>query len=148
MARISADNILFTFGMFAIIMLAYGSTFQQANVQASMNQLFAPWPTFQQTVQALTGPAKACGGLDFGCQASAGVAQATAYIGAVLGYPGVLGGSILSRISAFGNLLGLVTFGPASAFSTIPFGLLFFAALILVVVIEAFRLFRGSPSGL
>jgi len=111
MARISADNILFTFGMFAIIMLAYGSTFQQANVQASMNQLFAPWPTFQQTVQALTGPAKACGGLDFGCQASAGVAQAT-------------------------------------AFSTIPFGLLFFAALILVVVIEAFRLFRGSPSGL
>jgi len=148
MARISADNVLFTFGMFIILMVAYGQTIQSADVQNNMNQIFAGWPTFQQTVTSLSGPGKTCGSLDFGCQASAGIAQATAFIGAAIAYPGVLAGSALSRISAFGNLLSLFTFGPISALGAIPFGTLFAVALLLVVAIEAFRLFRGSPSGL
>jgi hypothetical protein len=145
---INAENILFTFGMFAILMVAYGQTIAAADVQTNMNNLFAGWPSFQQTVQALTGPSKNCGIVDFGCQASAGVATATAYIGAVFAYPAILAGSLLSRISSFGNLLGLVTFGPVAAVNTIPYGNLFLLALFLVVIILAFKLFRGNPSGL
>ncbi|TMI42703.1 hypothetical protein E6H23_04295 [Candidatus Bathyarchaeota archaeon] len=146
--RINADNVLFAFGMFAILMVTYGQSIPSANVQNSMTQLFAPWPTFQDTTRALTGPGKGCGSLDFGCQASAGIAQATAYIGAVIGYPAVLAGSVLSRISAFGSLLGFVTFGSATSFGAVPLGSLFLLALFLVVAVELFRLFRGSPSGL
>ena len=148
MTKISADNILFTFGMFAILMLAYGQTFGAAEVQNNMNQLFANWPSFQATVSALTPATAKCAAWDWGCQAGVDIAHATAFIGAAIAYPGVLAGSALSRISAFGNLMGIVTFGPATALSTIPFGTIFLLALALAVVIEAFRLFRGSPTGL
>jgi hypothetical protein len=144
---INAENILFTFGMFAILMIAYGQTIPNADVQNNMNQLFAGWPTFQQTVSSLSTPSK-CAAWDWSCQASQGIQQATAFIGAAIGYPGVLAGSALGRISAFGNLLSFVTFGSATAFGTVPFGNLFLLALFFVVVVFAFKLARGNPSGL
>jgi hypothetical protein len=134
--------------MFAILMVAYGTTIANADVQNNMNTLFSGWPTFQQTVNSLSTPNKTCAAWDWSCQASLGIQQATAFVGAVLAYPAILGGSFLSRITAFGNLLSFVTFGSATAFGAVPFGYLFLLALFLVVAIEAFRLFRGSPSGL
>jgi hypothetical protein len=148
MGKISADNVLFTFGMFAILMVAFGQTIPSADVQNNMNQLFAGWPTFQQTATALSGPIKTCSSWDWGCQAAIDVAHATAFVGAAIAYPGVLAGSALSRITSFGNLLSFVTFGSATAFGTVPFGFLFLLALFIVVAVEMFRLFRGSPSGL
>jgi hypothetical protein len=147
-SKISADNILFTFAMFMIISIAYGQTLQAADVQTNMSTLFAGWPTFQQVVASLTPSSTKCAAWDFGCQASQGVAQATGFLGAVLAYPSILGGSILSRVSAFGNLMALVTFGPASSLASIPFGALFLFGLALIVVIEVFRWARGSPTGL
>jgi len=141
------DDVLFTFGMFAILMIAYGVTIPNADVQNNMNQLFASWPTFQQTANSLTTPSK-CASWDWGCQASAGVAQATGFIGAAIAYPGILAGSFLSRITSFGSLIGFVTFGSVTAFGTVPFGNLFLLALFLIVAVGMFRLFRGSPSGL
>jgi hypothetical protein len=145
---INAENILFTFGMFAILMVAFGQTIPNADVQNNMNTLFAGWPTFQQTVTALSSPIKNCASWDWSCQAAAGVAQATAFVGAAIAYPGVLAGSALSRVTSFGNLLSFVTFGSATAFGTVPFGNLFLLALFLVVTILLFKLFRGNPSGL
>src|SRR6266700_1010892 len=147
MSNISIDNVLFTFGMFAILMVAFGATIPSADVQNNMNQLFAAWPTFQQTANSLTTPSK-WSAWDCGCQASAGVAQATGFIGAAISYPGVLAGSARSRIKSFGHLIAFVTFRSATAFGTVTFGNLFLLALFLIVAIGLFRLFRGSPSGL
>jgi len=144
MGKISADNILFTFGMFAILMLAFGQTFAAADVQNNMNQLFARWPTLADSVRQ----SPSCSNTDIFCVAQAGIASATAFIAVPFLWLGALVASALLRLSAFGNLLGIVTFGPATAVSTIPFGAIFILALLLAVAIEAFRLFRGSPSGL
>ena len=148
MTRINADNVLFTFGMFAILAIAYGASIPGADVQSNMNQLFAGWPTFQQTVTAIGGVQKTCAAWDWGCQAQAGISQATAFVGAAIAYPGVLAASALSRITSFGNLMSFVTFGTATSFGAVPFGNLFLLALFVVVAVELFRLFRGSPSGL
>lgn len=149
MGKISADNVLFTLGMFTIVMVAYGQSIASADIQSSMNIIFANWPTFGQIVSSSTGPQRSCGSLDFGCQASAGVAQATGYLAAVISYPTILFSSILNRINAIGNVFTIELFGTSAGFGSIGiFGILFFLALALVVVIEAFRLFRGSPTGL
>ena len=149
MTRINADNVLFTFGMFAILAIAYGASIPGADVQSNMNTLFAGWPTFQQTLQALSPKSStSCASWDGYCQAAQGIAQATAFIGATIAYPGVLAGSALSRITSFGNLMSFVTFGTTSSFMSVPFGNLFLLALFIVVAVELFRLFRGSPSGL
>jgi hypothetical protein len=148
MSSISIDNVLFTFGMFAILMVAFGATIPSADVQNNMSVLFAGWPTFQDTANSLTSPIKNCSSWDWGCQAAVDVAHATAFVGAAIAYPGVLAGSALSRITAFGNLVSFVTFGSATAFGTVPFGNLFLLALFIIVAVGLFRLFRGSPSGL
>jgi hypothetical protein len=148
MARIQGDNILFTFVMFTILMVSYGAAIQTADIQNNMTILFAGWPTFQQTLSALTTPIKGCASWDWGCQAAAGVAQATAFVGAVLAYPGVLFISALSRINAFGNLIAFTTFGSTGSIASIPFGPLFLFGLALIVLISVFRDIRGSPSGL
>lgn len=144
---VSMDNILFTFGMFAILIIAFGQTIPNANVQQSMNAIFAGWPTFQDTVTALSPKQANCAAWDWSCQASNGVASATGFVGAVLAYPAILGTSFLNRITNFGNLMTFVTFGSVTAFGTVPFGNLFLLALFVVVAIGLFRLFRGSPSG-
>lgn len=144
---VNMDNILFTFGMFAILAIAFGQTIPNNNVQANMNTLFAGWPTFQDTVNALSTPQKNCAAWDWSCQAAAGVAQATGFVGAVLAYPAILGDSFLARISAFGSLMSQVTFGSTGSIGTIPFGNLFLLALFVVIAVGLFRLFRGSPSG-
>lgn len=148
MARINADNILFGFMMFSIVAIAYGTSIPSFDVQGNMNTLFAGWPTFQQTVSALSPKSANCASWDWGCQAAAGVAQATAFVGATIAYPGILAASALSRITSFGNLMSFVTFGTATSFGSIPFGNLFLLGLFVVIAIELFRLFRGNPSGL
>ena len=148
MAHINADNIIFTFGMFALLAIAYGASIPTVDVQGNMNTLFAGWPTFQQTVSALSPKSANCASWDWGCQAAAGVAQATAFVGATIAYPGILAASALSRITSFGNLMSFVTFGSTTSFGSVPFGNLFLLALFIVVAVELFRLFRGSPSGL
>lgn len=147
MARISAENILFTFVLFALIMVAYGQSIGTANIQSNMNTVFSSWPTFQDTVTALTSPIKNCSAWDWGCQASSDVAHATAFIGAVIAYPSILAASALGRLNAFGNLFGFVLFGTTSSFSAIPFGSLFLLGLIFIAAIEAFRLARGNSTG-
>lgn len=146
MARVDMDNVLFTFGMFAILMIAYGQTIPNVNVQTNMNNLFANWPTFQDTVSSLGGNTN-CGYNPF-CYAAQGVAQATSFIGATIAYPGILAGSVLSRITAFGNLMVFVTFGSTGSLGTIPFGNLFLLALFIIVIVGLFRLFRGNSPGL
>jgi hypothetical protein len=144
MAKISADNVLFTFGMFAILMIAFGQTVPNADVQNNMNTLFERWPTLADSIQ----PTPSCSDTDVFCQAQAGIERATAFIAVPFLWFGALVLSALVRISAFGNLLSFVTFGSTAAFGTVPFGFLFLLALFLVVAVEMFRLFRGSPSGL
>ena len=144
MTKISADNVLFTFGMFAILMVAFGQTIPSADVQNNMNILFANWPT----LQSVTPPDKTCGTFDAGCQASKDVAHATAFIAVPFLWLGATILSAFTRVSAFGGLIGFVTFGSATGINAIPFGALFLLALFIVVAWELFRSFRGSPSGL
>lgn len=148
MGRIQADNIIFNFGLYLMIAIPFGIAVASQDIQGMLNTIFGPWATFQQTVNALSGPAKTCGPLDFGCQASAGIAAATAYIGAAIIWPGYLVLSALYRLSVFGNLATLITLGPNSSISAVPVvGPLIMLALIIVVAFELFRMFRGSSSG-
>lgn len=147
MGRISADNLLFDFAIFLAMAVPFGIATGATNVQASLNTIFGPWPTFQQLFSQLSGPAHSCGSLDFGCQASAGIAQATAFAGAVIGYPGGLFLSLLSRISAFGNLGVQLTFGPTASLQSIPGAGLVVVGLIVIIAFELFRMFRGSSVG-
>ena len=147
MARISGDNIIFDLVLFLMLAIPFGIATNAINVNATVNTIFGPWPTFEGTAAAFTGPAKSCGFLDFGCQASAGIAQATAFVGAVLAFPGLLAGSALARISAFGNLGTLVLFGSSTSLNAIPGANFFILALIIIVTFELFRMFRGSSVG-
>ena len=145
----NAEDILYLLGIFAIIMVAYGSSIPSNNIQTSLNNIFAPFPTFQQTLQSLSGPANKCGDLDFGCQAAAGVAQATAYIGAAIGYPAVLGFNVIGRIVTFGGLMQQLTFGQGTdSLAAIPFGGLFLVAMIIPIVLYAVKIARGVAQGL
>src|SRR5690242_16911962 len=103
-------------------MLAYGSSIQALDVQTSLNIIFGPFPTFQQTISAIS-PSTKCAAWDALCIAGQGVAQSTAYIGAVIAYPSILGFNVLGRFVTFGVLMQQITFGQGTgSLSQIPFG--------------------------
>lgn len=144
----SAENIIADLGFYLALAVPFGIAMGGADLQNFLNTIFAPWPNYNQVVGgAVTGAGKNCGALDFGCQASAGIAQATAYIGAVLSYPGLLLGSILSRINAFGNLGSFLVFGPSGSLAAIPGAPLVITVFVIIVVFELFRMLRGSSVG-
>lgn len=148
MGKISADNIIFDFGMYLLLAVPFGLAMGGPDVSNMLNTIFGSWPSFQGTVAAIHPATASCASWDWGCQASAGVAQATAFIGAAIAYPGVLAGSALNRISTFGNLATLITLGPSASISAIPiFGPLFVLALLIIIAFELFRMFRGSSVG-
>jgi|SRR6267143_179910 len=143
MGRINADNILFTFGMFAILIIAYGQTIPGIDIQNNMNIIFGGWPS------GIAGfvPLKNCGFLDANCVGS-NVAAATVDVASAIFYPATVLVNLLFRVSAFGSLMTQVTFGSTGGLTVIPFFNLFLLALFIVIAVELFRLFRGSPSGL
>ena len=147
MGRISAENILMDYAFYLMMAIPFGIAFGGADVQNLLSSIFAPWPTFQQTVSALSPKASSCSAWDWGCQASAGVAQATGFIGAAIGYPGVIAASALNRISAFGVVSTTLTFGPTTSLLTIPGAPIVILFILTVVVFELFRMFRGSSVG-
>jgi hypothetical protein len=143
LSKISADNVLFTFGMFAILMLAYGQTIPGVDIQDNMNIIFGGWPA------GIAGfvPLKNCAFLDANCVGN-NVAAATVDVASAIFYPATVLVDLLYRVSAFGSLMTQVTFGATGGLSAIPFFNLFLLALFIVIAVELFRLFRGSPSGL
>lgn len=148
MGRVSADNIIFDFGMYLLIAVPFGLAVGGPDVSNMLNTIFGTWPTFQQTVNAIHPATTSCAAWDWGCSASQGVAQATAFIGAAIAYPGVLAGSALNRISTFGNLATFITLGPTTSVAAIPIvGPLLVLALVIVIAFELFRMFRGSSVG-
>lgn len=145
----NAEDIIWALGIFGIIMLAYGASIPGIGVQTSLNAIFANFPTFTDVVHSLSGPSTSCGSLDFGCQASAGVATATAYIGAVFAYPAVLGFNLLGRVIIFGTLMQQITFGQGTgSLSAIPFGALFLLAILIPVALYTIKIARGNAQGL
>jgi hypothetical protein len=146
---LNAEDLIYLFGIFAIIMLAYGASIPTTNVQSALNNIFAPFPTFDQTVAALSGPQSHCGITDFGCQASQGVAQATAWLGAVFAWPATLGFSVINRVVIFGSLMQAITFGTGTgSLAAIPFGGLFLLALIIPIALYTIKIARGVAQGL
>src|SRR5690348_15746957 len=121
-------------------MIAYGASIQAIDVQSSLNIMFGSFPTFQQTVTALSNSSPKCAPTDLYCQAGQGVAQATAYVGGAIAYPAILGFNILGRIIAFGSLMQVITFGQGTgSLSAIPFGGLFLVALIIPIALYAVK---------
>lgn len=148
MGRMSAENIIADLGFYLALAVPFGISMGGADLQNFLNTIFAPWPNYNQIVGgAVTGAGKSCGALDFGCQASVGVAQATAYLGAVLSFPGMLLSSFLGRINAFGNLGNFLIFGPSGSLNAIPGGPLIITVFVIIVVFELFRMLRGSSVG-
>lgn len=139
------DNILFTFGMFAILAIAFGQTIPSVDIQNNMNIIFGGWPTGILGVGFV--PLKNCGFLDANCVGS-NVAAATVDVATGIFYPATILVNFLFRVSAFGSLMTQITFGPTTGLNVIPFFNLFLLALFIVVATELFRLFRGNPSGL
>jgi hypothetical protein len=140
MAHIDWENILFTFGMFAILVIAFGQTIPSVDVQNNLNIIFAGWP--QPVV-----PVKGCAWTDVSCNFNS-LAGATAAIANAIFYPATLIVNLLFRISAFGSLMTTVTFGSTGSLSVIPFFNLFLLALFIVIAVGLFKLFRGPGGGL
>jgi hypothetical protein len=146
---LNAEDIIYLLGIFAIIMIAYGSSIASIDVQTNMNIIFGSFPTFQQTVNSLGNSSPKCAPWDAFCQAGQGVAQATAYIGAAIAYPSILGFNLLGRVVAFGSLMQQITFGQGTgSLSTIPFGNLFLVAILIPIVLYAVKIARGVAQGL
>jgi len=139
MANLERTTISMTF--FIVLLTAYGATVAGVDVQGSITNLFAPWPSLQGLFNF-----KNCSGFDVFCL-NQNVATATASIATAIDYPAILFFTILGRISAFSNAILTVLFGPQAGVVSVPYlSFIFFGVIVLPAVYEIFRMFRGNAS--
>ena len=140
------EKVTFDFGILSILLLAYGSAVTGSNPLTTINNLFAPFPSFQTVVSSLTPGTSKCAAWDFTCQASNGVATATGYVGAVIAYPNILIWGVIGRIQGFASSVTNVIFGPANGLASVPYIPFVIAILLLMAGYEIFRMLRGNAS--
>jgi hypothetical protein len=138
MGRLENGTITMTF--FIVLLVAYGTSLPGANIQNTINSLFAPFPKVPDTVLA------ACQQNDLSCQTS-NLVLATEHIAVAANYPSILFFDILGRIIGFFSAINTVLFGPQVGVATVPFlTIIFFGIIILPAVYEIFRMARGNAS--
>ncbi len=139
MGHLERGTISMTF--FIILLIAYGSSVAGVNIQSSINNLFAPWPSFQNLFNF-----KNCSGWDIGC-INANVAIATASIAIAIDYPAILFFTLFNRVNAFFSVITTVLFGPEVGVATVPFlDIAFIGVIVLPAAYEIFRMARGNAS--
>lgn len=136
------EQTLMIFGLFTMLLTAYGASVAGIDITTSLNNVFAP----VTPPSVLFQNPKGCSFFDVGCNA-ANVALATEQIGVALEYPGILLFTIIGRFSAFASLLNLALFGSLASSATVPFLELFEVIVLLGGAVEIFRLVRGNSSG-
>jgi hypothetical protein len=136
------EKTLMVFGIFTMLLIAYGSGAASLDLQGSLNSIFSP----VSPPSLLFQNPKGCGFFDVGCNA-ANVALATEQVAIGLEYPGVLIFTIIGRIVSFVGLINLALFGSLGASASVPFLELFELIILLGAAVEIFRLVRGNSSG-
>lgn len=128
--------------IFVMLVSAFGVGVGGSNIQASLNNIFAPVVApgvlFQQP--------KGCSIWDVGCNA-ANVALATEQVAVALEYPGIIVFTIIGRISSFVGLITSLFFGSANVAQAVPFLPFVEVAILLIVAVEVFKLARGNSGG-
>jgi hypothetical protein len=139
MGALEQRTIVLTF--FLILLIAYGTSIGGANVQNTINNLFAPWPSLQGLFAF-----KNCSWWDITCMNS-NVATATAAVAVSIEYPAILFFTLLNRVNSFFAAINTILFGPEVGVATVPFlDIAFLGIIILPAVYEIFRMARGNAS--
>jgi hypothetical protein len=140
MALKGAEQVLLFDAFFIILLTLFGGATTGAN----------PFQALQTIPQPPLAPQPgniSCNQLDYVCNASKGVAQATAYVGwAIVNVP-VLAIYFLLVIIVFSNLVLSIVFSPVFSSNGVPILGFIFTAMQLIVLFEVIRIFRGSSSG-
>jgi hypothetical protein len=134
-----ADDILMFDVIFSLLLFAFGAATGTANLsvfQSVQAPTLAPLPK-----------GSTCNPVDFGCNASKDIVQATAYIGwAFVNLPVLL--IFFSQFFVlFANQVLSVTFSSSFSPNGVPFLGIFFSGLQLYIVWEVVRTLRGSSTG-
>jgi len=134
-----AEDILFFDVIVSLMLFTFGVGVGVANLQA--------FQAIQTPVLAPQPGNINCNPLDFTCNATKGIAQATAYIGwAIVNLP-VLLVFFAGIFILFANIVLNVTFSPQFTSNGVPFLGIFLAGLQLYPLWDAVRTVRGSSTG-
>ena len=136
-----ADSVLMFIAIFTGLFGLYAGQTSQHSLTA-LQTLPAPVP--------IPVPVRGCAVTDTLCQITPGanaVALATAYVGwAILSVGSILGYLVVEGILFLNIALGFA-FDPNFNPNGVPVIGFFFTGLIFIVIMEVFRIFRGSSSG-
>lgn len=140
MALKGAEQVLLFDAFFIVLLSLFGGAVTGTNPFNSLQ-------TIQQPTLAPQPGNISCNPLDYLCNASKGVAQATAYIGWAIVNGPVIIIFFLEVIIVFANLVLQIVFSPTFSANGVPILGFIFTAMQLVVIFEVIRVFRGSSSG-
>ena len=141
MALKTMDQALLFIAMFTFLFSLFAG-------QQTGNPSLTGVSTIQAPTLAPLPPSIKCSQFDFGCNATAGIAQATAYIGwAIVNLPVILV-FVIVQMTSYLDLA--ISFGTSPSFNSngIPFGQFFFVFVVFLVISGAFKIFRGVAEGL
>ena len=136
------EKTLMVFGIFTMLLTAYGASSAGLDLLGSLNSIFAPINPPSVLFQNPQG----CSFYDVGCNAQ-NVALATEQVAVALEYPGFLFFTFIGRIVAFVTIINQALFGSLAASATVPFLAVFEIIILLGAAVEVFRLVRGNSSG-
>lgn len=139
MTYLEKSTIAMTF--FLVLLSAYGISVGGVNVQNALNNVFAPFPTFNNVFNF-----KGCAWYDYNCNTQ-NIVTATAAIAFVGEYPATLLATIIGRVSSFLSIIVTVLFGPQIGLASVPFlNFAFIGIIVLPAAYEIFRMARGNAS--
>ena len=140
MSAKGAEQVLLFDAVFIALLALYGIGVAQPSFTALQN--------LQAPTLAPLPPGTKCAWYDSVCHATAGIADATAYIGwAIVNAPVIIIFLLTEALLFFNIFLGVI-FSPTFSSNGVPIVGFIFTALQVPVFFEIFRIFRGSSSGL
>jgi hypothetical protein len=135
------EKTLMVFGIFAMLLTAYGASTAGLDLVGSLNGIFAP----VSPPAILFQNPKGCSFFDVACNA-ANVAQATEQVAVAIEYPGILIFTLVGRTIAFVTLINTALFGTLATSATVPFLELFELIILLGAAIEVYELAHPNKS--
>lgn len=135
------EQTLLIFGLFAMMLTAYGASVAGVDLTTSFNAVFAPI----SPPSVLFQNQKGCSFFDVACNA-ANVALATEQVAVALEYPGILIFTLVGRTVAFIGVLNTALFGTVASSATVPFLEFFEVVVLLGAAVEVYELAHPNKS--
>lgn len=135
-----AESVILASFFFALYMGLFGfGIASPSSVNSVMNQLLSGPPSFSGAFTL-----KNCAwSLDPTCFGS-NVATATGAVAIAISYPAILVVWFFNKVGLFFNFLSVTILGPQQGAAATPFISLFWGALLVYVIFEAMKIFRGN----